>query len=745
MGEKVTLVSPEGKPTTVDAAEADTLLAQQFRPETTEERTGRVAAEARKADLPAVSAFAGRALSSATLGLSDVAARAFGGEDARIRLEQLREAHPTASFLGDVTGAFVPGAAIGRLGRAVEGGLSAEGMGAARAIAARGAGTAAEGAVYGAGNAVSELALSKDPLTAEHVASVLSSNVLLGGGIGGSIGVASKLVERGLQLAGEKLAAAKATRGAVDGLPEDLRGLDEAGLKDAYATAKTEHAADIAAEKKSLEQIRVNQRAEMANRVKDLHEDLATERPIFSALSENEKLTPALKGIEGVGDARVQLASSYGAIRSRFNNALAMQENPARLVDALQQRQGALEILQQKMPEIHAALAGDARIAALEHVDTALAQTREQIAQIKALDSKLNPVSSGRLQMLTSGDSQKMLAIDGAREALKKAPELGLVGKGVKGAVFGGATAVAHMIPGVGMLAPFAGKYAADAVEKLFARTAGAVGKVSEKASGAAEKFLTATKKLEPYVAPTATKVLSAVRFGAGKGEEGGDLKALFKARTSELYAQTMRTPDGQTVMRPEARQAMAGALDGFRQVNPILADQLETLQAKKTAYYAQMAPKKPEPAALQIGPDNSHPGEMAIREWARVVHAGENPANVEERLARGICTPEEAHCYRYLYPERFAALQREIFEKAPQLDKTLPMQKKVALSIFSGIPVTPAMQPNVIAALQSTFDVEPGSAGGTKAPTPQPNFGAIGSLKDLDKPSPAQQREMHP
>ncbi len=681
-----------------------------------------------------------------SFGLSDVAYRAAGfGEDVR----RAKEAHPYATLGGELAGVLIPGTAVGKLGKAVEAGVAGEGaIGAARAIAARGAGMAAEGGVYGLGQGVSELALSKDPLTAEHVLSTLSSNVLLGGGIGGVAGSAFKTVELGFAKASAALREASATRAALEGVPADLRALDDAGLKAARKTAEAEHAADIAAEKQSLEQLRVEQRAELANQVKDLHENLAKERPIYSALSSNDELTPALKGIEGVADARVQLAKSFKSVRAAFDNPLSVQRDPMRLITPLEQREGALTALQEKLPEMHAALAGDARAAVLEHIDSALAETKQQISAIRSLSSKENPVMSGRLAALQGGPSARMQAIDAARDALAKAPELGFVGKGAKGAAFAGATAVAHMIPGVGMAAPFVGKYAADAVERLFTRTAGAVGKVSGKAAAAAEKFLGATKALEPYVAPSATKVLGAVRFGPSSKKQDQteeptkkELHELFAERTGELYAQTMRAPDGSTVMRPDARVAMAGMLDGVRHVNPVLADQLETLQARKTAYYAQIAPKKPEPAALQIGPDTSRPSDMAIRQWARAVRAGEDPASVEERLARGYCTPEEAHCFQTLFPARHAELVREIFTAAPHVTKTWSMGKKVALSIFSGVAVTPAMQPNVIAVLQSTFNVEPGSAGGTRAPGPAPRFGSFGSVRDIDKPTPSQAR----
>jgi hypothetical protein len=745
--------TPTGETVNIDDANVDAAVSQGFRPVSVAEQVATAADQAQHPDsgvLGTVNAALTSGLATATGGASDVALRALLNKEQTQRLIDDRARHPIASIAGGIAGgALGIAAGVGPASWAQGAGAATaealgEGAGFLGQLAARTAGGIVEGAGFGAQNAVSELALSNDPLTAEHVASALSSNVLFGGAVGGVAGAGSKLFERGLQIAGDKLAAASAARETMTSLPEDLRGLDDAGLKAARVEASAAHDADIAAEKQSLEQLRVNQRAELANQVKDLHENLATERPIFQALSSGGELEPALKGIDGVSDARVQLAKSYERLRSALDSPISVQRDPFPLIRPLEQRQAALEALQEKLPEMHAALAGDARASVLEHVDAALDETKQQVAAIRSISGREQlPLSSGRLTMLEAGPSARMQAIDAARDALKTGGELGMIDKAASGAAFAGGTALAHMIPGVGLAAPFVGKAAANAVETLFKRGASTIGAVEGKAAAAAGRFLGAARSLEPYVAPTATKVLSTVRFGPSSKEQPADddLAALHRARTGELYQQTMQLPDGTTAMRPEARKAMAAKLDPIRQVNPPLADKIETFQARKVAYLAQVAPKLPDLPALQIGPDTSRAPDMKIREWGRAVRAAEDPESVEERLARGVCTPEEAQAYRACHPERFAALQKEIFQRTPLLEKTLPMQKKVALSIFTGIPVTPAMQPNVLSVLQATFDVEPGSEGGTQAPRPQAAFGKFGSLKDVDKPTPAQAR----
>jgi hypothetical protein len=165
-----------------------------------------------------------------------------------------------------------------------------------------------------------------------------------------------------------------------------------------------------------------------------------------------------------------------------------------------------------------------------------------------------------------------------------------------------------------------------------------------------------------------------------------------------------------------------------------VLADKLETLAVRKAEYIATTMPRRPDVGGLQIGPDNWKPSELEMRSWARTIRAVEDPDSVEARLAEGIITPEESAAYRAVYPERFALMQQAIFQAAPTLSKTLPMSKKLALSIFTGVPVTPTMQPNVFAVLQSTFTNEQGTDGGAHAPRPQPSFGAFGSTPTTDK-----------
>jgi hypothetical protein len=741
VGNTVNLVNGEGQSIAVPVEQAADLLASnQYHLETGTDVANRAQANADEQTYGGVAGAVvagGAALASgASGGLTDAGIAALGGGE---QLHKLREHHQALSTGMEIAGTLLPTGIGGLAGRA--GGAAAKVFenGVAGAIA-RGV---VEGGIYGAGSGVSQVALSTQPLDAEHIASTLSSNMLLGAGTGGVAGGVFKAGEKALERAGSVLDHASATRAAIEGVPADLAHLDAKGLRDAYREAEIAHKADIVAERNGLESVRRAQRSGLAGEVQDLADNLATERPIFSALSQNEELAPALKGIEGVSDARVRLAKSYTALRSFSDKSEDfLEKNVWRMEEPLRQRAEALEMLQAKIPDIHAAYAGDARADLLSHVPDALKETKAQIAAIQKFDSKLNPVAGGRLATLEAGPSQRMRAIEAAQDALSKAPELGLAAKGAKGAAFAGVTALAHMIPGVGIAAPFLGKAASDFVGTAMQRLSGAAGSVAEKSQATLKAFLNASHKAEKFVPTTATKVLSAVKFGAGPEAKSGKLHDLYAARSAEIRQQTMYAPDGSVQMRPEARMAMAKKLDPIRAVNPLLADQIETTAARKVAFVSSKLPRKPEIGGLQIGPDNWRPSDLQMRSWARTVRAVEDPSGVEERLLHGNMTPEDAEAYRTVYPERFAAMQQAIFEAAPTLAKTLPMKRKIALSVFTGVPLIPALQPNVLAVLQGNFAAEPGSAGGTQSPGAEPQFGKLGSLKSSDKPTPAQQRE---
>jgi hypothetical protein len=217
----------------------------------------------------------------------------------------------------------------------------------------------------------------------------------------------------------------------------------------------------------------------------------------------------------------------------------------------------------------------------------------------------------------------------------------------------------------------------------------------------------------------------------------GKDLASLYKRRSDEIKSQTEYMADGKAAMRPEARAQMAKQLEAVAAVDPKAADQLETVGARKMEFLANKMPRKPDIAGVPLGPDKWQPSELEMRAFARYVSAVEDPAAIVERLAHGTITPEDAEAMRTVYPEMFRSIQSQIISGLPSLRKQLPYDRRVALSIFSGVPVDAAMHPKVLGVLQGQFADEQGSEQGTQAPAAAPQFGSISK----PEPTAAQER----
>lgn len=709
-----------------------------FTVETPTAQAARVAAEHKTEEYGgAVGKFAAAgtgALGTVTGGLSDVAIRAAGGGDT---IASLKEENPEYHTGGAIAGAFIPVGLGGLAARAGSAFRAGEGASLGRALLGGVGSGAAEGAILGAGQGVSDLATSRDPITWERAASSLSSNMLFGaatgGALGGVVGGAGNLVERGLARADNAISEGLASRAAEDAnaataasVSPDLAALDSKGLR---AARETELA--------SVEASRVPQRQQFAD-------DLGA----FRAETKDQKLYLATKDpdVKGIGDIKQMAKVSLDADRKidrLLNNPIQLAENPKYALGALQQQDNALSKILKNETELRAVFAADetgTRAAALDAIGPALERNR---------------ALQGRIRELTAAPvSDRLSAIDNAKEALalpkpKTAPEPepSLLQKAASGGIFGALTGAAAHIPVIGQIpgvAHLIGAKGAEAITSLvFGRLGKATGALAERTKQTVDAFSGAAKAAKAVSVPLATKTLAAVRYAPPQDsapEEHKTLPALFKARTDEIKSQTAYDETGVPRMRPEARAAMAAKLRPVRAADPIMADRMETIAARRIEYLSSLIPRQPDFGTPQLGGSKPwQPSDMAMRGWARSAAAVEDPHGVEERAINGQLTHEDAAAYWAVYPENAQHFQRSVLEKLTDLQESLPYARRLSLGIFAGVPVDPSMNPRVFGQLQGQFPDEPGSQGGTQAPKPSPQMGSI--KKSPDAPTPAQNR----
>lgn len=773
-------------------------------------------------------------------------------------------------FAGELVGAVAPAVAaggaglVGRAAALTPAGAAAK-LGAGIAAKRGGVGGAAlglgtEGAIAGAGAGVGQASMSEDPLTLEHALSTISTNAVLGAGIGSAAGVLGKVAEKGLARARRAVDASAAEAQAAEQAIGEVGRMDKGQLR----AAKADELARVEAEEL------VPARAQLADDIRAYREEAKSQKPwiAMEGLKKGEKGSPELR----------VLGKDYLDADRKLDKLLrdpkTMAEEPWIARKALREQEAALNRLKAEGPAIEGRLAEEAsgvtgsrriptweklasekrvtktvpfediephlisiegtiggrmesiregvkagksittmgkdtkrpidltvlpsgklfvedgrhRLRVMAEMAAKGEKVRARVRFSKGVDGVENGTvpmfpdalarrtvtSSQRLQALQSVDgllernaalqarmaeltparlggpavtSPKLQAIQAADDALANAPAA-TRGIAEDAAIGYAAAAATGVLPG-GPIAAAAAIGARRGLRKLGDWVFGRMGKAADASRQRSAKVMSAILGGSERVArtgpPLASRVLSRVSFGGDdepvirerpQPRREGAVGA-FLARERELREQTSLGPDGKIRINPTARERIAERLKGVAAVDPLTADAMETAMVRRIEYAATKLPKRPDMGVMQLGPDRWVPNQMEVRAFARIVAALEDPGGVEERLTRGTVTPDEAEAYREVYPERFADFQRQLIEGLGSLKKRPPYATRLALSIFTGVPMDPALSPPILKVLQGVHLEEEGSEGGEQAPRAQPQFGSI----TRENPTKAQER----
>lgn len=633
------------------------------------------------------------AIDAASGGLYGIAARNLAPEYNEARRERA-EVNPIAAGAGQVAGlvgsvatGVGAGALASKVGTKVAGKLGG-------GVLATGAGMATEGALLGGTQTVQELALAEDPVTIDRIVGSLSTNVLRGAVGGFGVGFLTKAAGKGLIKGKEIVEEYAAKQAKVAAVAEDLKGLDRAGLRAARETAE----AAVTAERTAAKSVMADEVLEFRTAAKEAKTWLATDDKVLRkvALKADRTLDTLTDNLKGLG------------------------QNPRRALDALQRNEQVLSKI----------VDGGADLAAESTRRPMLDAASQLLERNRALQTKIEDL----YKPLTS---ERLTAIQAAEDALAAGgSKQGLLGRLADKAVDRGGMAMAAGLVGGGpvgalgmMIAPEVIGKLKDLVTNRLARTGA---ESMARSSAALDAFFNTAGKVGKVATPVAAKILASASYGpsrpAVKTVTGTTHKLIsdYKARESEILEHVETGPDGKLTMRPAARAALGQSLVAVAALSPMLADRMETVMARRIEFLANKLPKRPDIGGFQLGPDRWQPSDMDVRALARYMAAVEDPGGVEERLVSGTVTPEDAEAYREVYPERFEDFKAQIVARLPELRATLPYPRKVALSIFTGVPVDPAMHPQVLRVLQSMYTDEPNSEGGTMAPVATPQMGSI-------------------
>lgn len=766
---KVNVKLADGTPGTVDASQVEDVLDNQG-----EVVTPAQIAEAKERaqySTPGMEALAaaGGAASTLSLGLSDEAGAALGGED----FIKAQKYNPNARLLGEAAGFAAPWGAeslaertgveglealggapalLNRGGRAVESavgaGLEAISPEASRALGTKilassleqGAGVGLEGSLYGLGQSISDDALDPEQnnLTAEKVLANMEKGALFAGGLGAASGA--------LVPAGKSLARYLGVESGLGEYAQKKAG--EIAWRSAGGTKAMARGADRFA----------NGPAEIGKIWIDEAPELAGE----SAFRDMSR--------EKLADAAVKGQAKYG---SMLNEQVGKIDEMAAAENALPKAADISAEMQSKVAD----LASHAGTGAAQHSLQSFINDFNKISGLTDAEGQIiNPDARVTFSQL---------------RAFRRDADAKWAGNSVDPHLFGFKkdfhdirTMLENRVEQGGQaIAARAGEDFADAYKTTKARYQAfkLLGKAAESgaAASASNNLLGLNARMAANAGAIAGSVLGHIpgaAIGGAIGAAGGHfiqhhgdflaadllnqighLKSIaaksadtdmriLGAASSFVHSAEMTRSAKPSLMGREEYQQVATALRSAQRDPSLLEDRLsqmtrpmlqaapQTAQAvstKATAGVMFLASKLPtahgDGNLLQPGKGmrEAIPGHLEIETFQRYLRAFEDPESVLDDMRAGRITREGVETVRVNYPGLYQQMQQELMVSAADpKSPELRYDKLVQLGVMFGIPTTEFLQPDIFQTMQTNFSTPAANAGPEQMPqlSPLPN-----------------------
>ena len=727
VGGRVAVLDPNGIGATISAEELPEALARGYTLESGAAHGERLFEE--KYGHSPVRAGLEGAARGLTFGLTDVLA---GPDEGLI---QRRARNPVASTLGEVGGAVGGLALTGLGGLAERAGAAAFGapgiLSRAGAAAVRGG---LEGAAIGTGQAVSQLALSDDPLTAESIAGALGHNVGIGaltGGVGGGalslagsgLRGAVNLAGKGVRKAAEKLSAELAETTAPAAGFEDLAGLGPKELR-AAAKAETENAwkqAGVTAGHEDLAglgqaELRKATQAEVeAQRAARLGEGEELAKDLFgfdkNARDDMMRLKQTLpKGTGLMKDA----IKAQGKLTNVVKDVRTLAEEPGRALGAVRELRQQLEFIESRLPKgmlegaqatTPEAIEAGAATAKLQGRAASMMERLDDFeARIKSLTAE---PTSPRLDAIRARQDALSATIpktarQEAIEALQAAPPqatpiLDTMAKTIGGGI-GGAIGHAIPVPYAGVAGAWLGKEIGESSLKPLLKSI--LGNFVEK-TGAIEE---GAGKLLGRLAPPPSAMNALSDLATAGGVKGSSFQG-----ATEAVKRAAANPE-------QTRGAILQELAGVSALNPKLAEKVADTYQLRLQF---LADKAPPTLTMGISGQVVPPSSAEEAKFARYVAAANDPMRLLKELRAGTLMPETIEAAEKVYPGWTQRIKDAVSEQLtdPDVAKKLSYPMRLQLGTFLGTQTVEAtMNPQFVSRMQATFQTPP-------EPMPEPKL----------------------
>lgn len=757
MGDKVTLVRPDGSLINVNEADAGTLRTLGYRDQTTEQEAGAAVQKSTQEyyTTPGQKVLTGieGTLGGATLGLSDLAFDRMGFDTAERAGYNpgIRLGTELVGGLAGLTplGKLTPVGLLGEGARAA-GGALAEGKAAQTAIA-----MGIEGGGIGAGAAVTNSVINGDPLTAEAIMAGVGWGSVWGGGLGLLTG---KMAARAEARAAAREAAetvSRETSEAWDSLRSTITDISEQAGKlgkevDAVVSGAGKNMSkvrdDILNVALETEARTVNQPG-MGNLARDLREARRAAGKAYGAYNkavkagEFEKAQEALASFEEhtnniagwLGIAKPEV-SGFAAQQAKFSaNALKSVGDLAAVEKAFKGTAlGSEEFAKMTAPKAEKLFGA---------VDTFLKNPAAEFAgQQEALKGGIAKMQEA---LGLSIDGPPSTQLRGIWETMKSQMSKRVTEEVAKAQ--GGVLPWARQAAGYYAGSKFSGlakKMGAGTIGRSAAYEMGrniahglvglksaVVGAVSKAANEWVPAAVSKAKPLFPRIEPLAT------RLDGSEDKENKTRAQMMEARAFEI-----REAAG------SVRDTMYKSVAPLSEDHPDLAAALHQLGAKQFMFLMDKLPRDPGLAFNRLK-SLWRPDPAQAEKFARYYQVFQSPvAVVQQVLKTGRCNPEWAEGLREMYPAMYAELRVSMLQRLsnPAVLSKMSYNDQVNIGTLLHLPIHSTLMPQFVATQQQMYMEKNQKLGISPQPGVDNGGGRPAGPADVSGATSAQKIEAH-
>lgn len=771
--QKLSIVTEGGSVEQVDPMAALGLLdpRQGGRLETADEAAARQLREQYGTPGQAVIAGAEGFGRGATLGLSDVAARAIGGEDTAAAMAARRQFNPSASGAGELTGAvaplLIPGAgeiegasllgrgaatagrvvgapvrAVGAIARGAEGLI--EGGGVLRGALRMGVGGAIEGAAQNAGLALSEAALTPGKDNYDGLASKLAAAAVEGGEIGGIFG-------GGLGLVGG--AAGKLARKALDS--EAVGGFLKGTRDESVLKAVTDYrGSDL----RRLVQKRGGEQgiSDVADVLRNYTDKDGNK--LFTTLGKSDDYVPKLqKAVRETGEEIGALRKEVAGASEKLETASLLNKikeeviAPLRISDDVASQRAGKQLEREvawlgKSPEVSFERLEKFRSDLAKRINPVskpgqgiqlAAKNVENLQKIeRTIDSHLDGIVQSKLEEQGGDKFKRYLDLQKTYGALKDAQTLARKSS-LQNA---GNRFISMSDTQAAQATGIAGSLLTGSVGGLALGAVGAVGNKLAREYGrgvvatVADRLIamrSAVQRTDTAIARKTAAVLRGTRRALTTPVNAIDSSLQRKRDESRTKAfdrkyQQFITSTNDPTRHERTIQGMAGAA-------PLTATAMVARQVRAENWLKQNAPKHaPSPMDQKYKP-RIPPSDAEVSKWAKMLRQVEQPLSILDDAAAGTVSLEQTKTLRAVDPGLFVAIQDQFREDLANAKEPPTLDQRVILGVYFDVHVDQTTTPEGIAQSQAAYTpaAQAAAAPGGGA-TPQPPGKSVGAKSAL-------------